>query len=72
MLVKWGLIVIMKETTKMTELEQLKEELEKAENAEFMMSMSDNFCYSTGRIYPLKRRIKELREQIAELEKEQN
>ena len=48
-------------------LEELEAELEKVEQAEFMMSMSDNFCYTTGRIYPLKRKIAELKAQIAEL-----
>jgi hypothetical protein len=53
----------------MTKLEQLKEELERVSNAAFFMSMSDNFCYSTGRIYPLLNKEKNLKKQIAELEK---
>ena len=48
------------------EKEALEAELEKVEQAEFMMSMSDNFCYTTGRIYPLKRKIAELKAQIAD------
>jgi hypothetical protein len=50
-------------------LERLKAELVSAEEAEFMMSMSDNFCYTTGRIYPLKHRVDDLKFQIEELEK---
>ena len=54
----------------MTELEQLKEDLEKVQDAIFMMSMSDNFCYSTGRICPLKNKEKDLMKKIAEIELE--
>lgn len=54
----------------MTELEQLKKDLEKVQNAIFMMSMSDNFCYSTGRIYPLMHKEKDIKAKIEELEKE--
>jgi hypothetical protein len=53
----------------MTELERLKQKLEFAEKAVFETSMSDNFCYSNGRIYPLKRRVRDLESQIEELEK---
>ena len=45
--------------------EELSEALEAAKDAEFCLSMSDNFCYTNGRIYPLQRKVKAL-----ELEKE--
>ena len=49
-------------------LEQLKVQLDLVEKAEFYMSMSDNYCYSSGRIYPLQRKAKALREAIKEKE----
>lgn len=49
-------------------LKELQTELELVEDAEFRMSMSDNYCYTTGRIYPLKRKIRELKELIKEKE----
>lgn len=47
-------------------LEQLKTALDLAEKAEFYMSMSDNYCYSTGRIYPLQKKVKALQSAIEE------
>ena len=52
----------------MQTLSELKTELEKVKEAEFYTSMSDNYCYTTGRIYPIMRRRRELEQQIAELE----
>ena len=54
----------------MIELEQLKKDLENVQNAIFMLSMSDNFCYSNGRIYPLLNKEKDIKEKIVELENE--
>ena len=49
------------------ELQQLKDELEQIEIAIMFMQNADNFCYSTGRIFPLLEKEKDLNKRIAEL-----
>ena len=51
-------------------LASLEEKLRLAEAAEFSISMSDNFAYTSGRIEPYKRRIRELRAKIEVLNHE--
>jgi hypothetical protein len=49
-------------------LAQLRVALDHAERAEFCHSMSDDFAYTNGTIYPLKQRVRELRATIEKLE----
>jgi len=53
----------------MTELEQAHADLLKIKDAILCKSMSDDYCYSNGTIYPLLREEKAQRARIEELEK---
>jgi Mg2+ and Co2+ transporter CorA len=56
----------------MTEIEQLKKELEQVEHAIFCMKMSDDYCFTNGKIYPLFAQERDLQRRIAALAKKEN
>jgi hypothetical protein len=49
-------------------LSELRAALEQAEHREFVHSMSDDYCYTNGTIYPLNERVRSLRATIEKME----